>query len=62
MPHLDKVKATYNPGLIDLMIHEHYFQPDYFAYQPDYREKVMTTVKWAVDNGYNPGFLEESIS
>lgn len=62
VPHLDKVKATYNPGLIDLMIHEHYFQPDYFAYQPDYREKVMTAVKWAVDNGYSPGFLEESIS
>ncbi|MDR0574613.1 MAG: hypothetical protein LBG96_11395 [Tannerella sp.] len=61
VPHLDNIKKTYNPGLIDLMIHEHYFQPDYFAYQPDYREKIFTAVKWAVDNGYTPGFLKECV-
>ena len=62
VPYLDNVKKTYNPGLIDLMIHEHYFQPDYVAYQPDYKEKVFTAVKWAVDNGYKPGFLTECVS
>jgi hypothetical protein len=62
VPYLDEVKKTYNPGLIDLMIHEHYFQPDYVRYQPDYKEKVMTAIKWAVDNEYKPGFLNECVS
>lgn len=59
IPHLNEVRKNSNPGLIDLMIHEHYFHPDYVAYQPDYKEKIMTAVKWAVDNGYKPGFLTE---
>ena len=61
LPYLENVKKTFNPHYIDLMIHEQYFYPDYFGYQPDYREKVMTSVKWAVDNGYTPGFLKESV-
>lgn len=61
MPYLDNVKKTYNPHYIDLMIHEQYFYPYYSAYQPDWKEKVMTAVKWAVDNGYKPGFLKESV-
>jgi hypothetical protein len=62
VPHLNEVKKTSNPGLIDLMIHEHYFHPDYVAYQPDYKEKVITAVKWADDNGYKPGFLTECVT
>jgi hypothetical protein len=44
------------------MIHEQYFYPSYFNYQPDFREKVMTAVKWAVDKGYKPAFLSECVS
>jgi hypothetical protein len=62
VPHLNEVKKTSNPGLIDLMIHEHYFHPDYVAYQPNYKEKVMTAVKWATDNNYKPGFLTECVT
>ena len=61
IPYLDNLKETYNPRYIDLMIHEQYFYPDYFSYQPDFRDKVMTAVKWAVDNGYKPAFLKESV-
>jgi hypothetical protein len=61
VPYLDDVKKNFNPCYIDLMIHEQYFYPHYAAYQPDWREKVMTSVKWAVDNGYHPGFLKESV-
>jgi hypothetical protein len=61
LPYLDNVKKTLNPHYIDLMIHEQYFYPHYVAYQPDWREKVMTAVKWAVDNGYKPGFLKECV-
>jgi hypothetical protein len=61
LPYLNNVKKTFNPRYIDLMIHEQYYYPDYVAYQPDWREKVMTAVKWAVDNGYKPGFLKECV-
>jgi len=61
VPYLDNVRKTYNPRYIDLMIHEQYFYPDYVAYQPDWGEKVMTAVKWAVDNGFIPAFLRESV-
>ncbi len=61
VPYLDNVKKTYNPHYLDLMIHEQYFYPNYVGYQPDWREKVMTAVKWAVENGYKPGFLKESV-
>ena len=46
---------------VDLLTHEEYFYPFYSGYQPDYREKVLTAVKWAVNNGYEPAFLEECV-
>ncbi len=62
IPLLDQVKKDpHNSAFIDLMIHEQYFYPYYIAYQPDFREKVLTAVKWASDNGYQPAFLSESL-
>ena len=62
VPYLNALKVgTHKPGYIDLMIHEQYFHPDYVEYQPDYRQKVMTAVKWATENGYTPAFLSECI-
>ncbi len=60
IPHLEKVKS--NPqqsGFMELLIHEQYFHKDYFAYQPDYREKVLAAVEWAHSNGYRPAFLKD---
>ena len=60
VPMLEEVKKDLRRSeFIELMIHEQYFYPDYAAYQPDFREKVLTAVKWAADNGYQPAFLEE---
>jgi len=62
VPYLDSLRVGPNkPGYIDLMIHEQYFHADYVDYQPDFRQKVMTAVKWASDNGYKPAFLSECI-
>jgi hypothetical protein len=62
VPYLSSLKVgTHKPGYLDLMIHEQYFHKDYVDYQPDFREKVMTAVKWASDNGYKPAFLSECI-
>lgn len=62
VPMLEEVKKDPRRSeFIELMIHEQYFYPFYEAYQPDYRQKVLTAVKWAVDNGYKPAFLEECV-
>ena len=47
-------------GYIEIMIHEQYFYEDYQAYMPDYREKVLTGVKYCVEHGYRPMFSCEA--
>jgi hypothetical protein len=62
VPYLDRLRSSgHKPPYADLMIHEQYFYPSYFNYQPDYRDKVFTAVKWAEDNGYKPAFLSECV-
>ncbi len=62
IPYLDNLRSdTHKPAYIDLMIHEQYFYSFYKDYQPDYRKKVMTAVKWANDSGYKPAFLSECV-
>jgi hypothetical protein len=60
VPYLDNIKKDPSrSAFMDVMIHEQYFHPTYVDYQPDYREKVMTTIKWVSDNGYQPAFLSD---
>jgi hypothetical protein len=62
VPLLDRLRSSgHKPPYADLMIHEQYFYPSYFNYQPDFRDKVITAVKWAADNGYKPAFLSECV-
>ncbi len=62
VPYLDNLKSdSHKPPYADLMIHEQYFYPFYKDYQPDYREKVMTAVRWARDQGYKPSFLSDCV-
>ena len=62
VPYLDALESDgHKPAFADLMIHEQYFYPFYKDYQPDYRKKVMTAVKWAADKGYKPAFLSECL-
>lgn len=62
VPHLNAHLADgEKPPYLDLLIHEQYFYPFYFNYQPDYREKILTAVKWAHEHGYTPGFLGDSV-
>ena len=56
-----KEENGHKPGYIDLLIHEQYFYPFYEAYQADYKQKVFTAARWAVDNGYQPAFLSDCI-
>jgi hypothetical protein len=62
LPWLEGLRSdSHKPAWIDLMIHEQYFYPFYKNYQPDFRQKILTSVKWATDKGYQPAFLSECI-
>jgi hypothetical protein len=62
VPYLESLRSSgHRPPYADLMIHEQYFYPSYFNYQPDFRDKVITAVKWAADKGYKPAFLSECV-
>jgi len=60
VPYLDAIKNDpHRSAFMEVMIHEQYFHPTYVAYQPDFREKVIKTIRWVTDNGYKPAFLNE---
>ena len=62
VPFMNELKKDpHMSAYVDLLTHEQYFHPYYPGYQPDYRQKVLTAVKWAADNGYQPAFLEECV-
>ena len=46
---------------INVMIHEQYFYPDYFAYQSNFEEKLVKTFEFFNQNGYVSKFFEEVI-
>lgn len=46
---------------INVMIHEQYFYPDYFAYQPDFKTKLETAFGFFARRGYESRFLEECL-
>lgn len=41
--------------------HEQYFYPDYYAYQPDYEEKIIIGCEVLKENGYEFIFIEDLI-
>ncbi|MCX6217854.1 hypothetical protein [Spirosoma sp.] len=63
VPFLDNYadKPSGLPPFVDLLVHEQYFYPFYEAYQLDFRERVLTAVKWAADKGYTPAFLGDCL-
>ncbi|GAA3408711.1 hypothetical protein ACFFNY_07820 [Paenibacillus hodogayensis] len=62
VPALERIKSLpHESGFLDVMVHEQYYYPHYSAYQPDYRDKIMATARWAAENGYEPAFLSECL-
>lgn len=62
LPLLNSYKSNNNmPPYLDFLVHEQYYYPGYFNYQPDYREKIITAVQWAVGNGYQSAFLADCV-
>ena len=59
VPAFEKVLGSEFIGFAD---HEQYFFPDYFAYQPDYMEKIHIGAKWLHEHGYSFIFMEDSVN
>ncbi len=61
--YLDRVAADpHESEVMELIIHEEYFDPEYRAYEPDFRQRVERAIQWVTRHGYKPvlfgdGFL-----
>lgn len=59
-PHLERIAADpHQSEVIELIIHEEYFYPDYQAYEPDFRQRVERAIEWVTRHGYKPVFFED---
>lgn len=45
----------------EVMIHEQYYYPDYFAHIPDFEKIVEATVRYLTEKGRKPVWLEELV-
>jgi hypothetical protein len=60
VPHMERLAADpHQSEVLELMIHEQYFYPSYRSYQPDFKQRVETTIAWAAKKGYKPVFFGE---
>lgn len=58
--YLDGIAADpHQSEVMELMIHEQYFYPDYASYEPDYRQRCERAIQWVVKRGYRPVFYED---
>ena len=57
--HMEQITRAEGHAFHYLLIHEQYFYPHYFAYEPDYRERVFAAVDFCHRNGYRPATLTE---
>jgi len=48
-------------GFIEMMIHEQYFYPEYEYYLKDFEKRLLTGVRWAVENGYKPAWTHDCV-
>lgn len=56
-PFLEKVAADpHQSEVMELLIHEQYFYPDYQNYEPDFRQRVERAIAWVTKRGYKPVF------
>lgn len=60
IPRLEQIASDpHQSEIMELMIHEQYFYPDYVAYEPDYRKRVETALEWVTNHGYKPVLYHE---
>jgi sugar lactone lactonase YvrE len=58
--YLDRVASDpHESEVMELIIHEQYFYPEYRGYEPDYRQRVERALEWVTRRGYKPVFFGE---
>lgn len=55
----EKIGQNIGDEYISIATHEQYYYPDYFAYQPDYADKLFVMSELLHENGYRFVFAEE---
>lgn len=55
----DEIKKYIHQEYFNVGNHEQYFYPDYYAYQPDYAQKLLLAAKTLYNAGYEFIFMEE---
>ena len=58
---LRQLRGLIGRNSIRVMIHEQYFYPDYFNYQPDFEQKLIATFDFLRAEGYESAFFENII-
>lgn len=56
---LQKLQGLFDRTQIRVMIHEQYFYPHYRLYQPDFEEKLSSTIQMLANAGFVSRFVEE---
>lgn len=63
VPRLEKLAADpHQSEVLELMIHEQQYHPDFRGYVPDYKERVERAIGWATKNRYRPVFFMEGFA
>ena len=57
----EEFKPSLDYEFIGYLTHEQYFYRDYFAYQPDYAEKIYLAAELLTKNGFEYIFIEELV-
>lgn len=58
----EEMAAAQGHELLAFADHEQYFYKDYYAYQPDYAEKILLAAKLASDAGRDFVFMEDTVA
>ena len=58
---LEQLDGLLERNIIKVMIHEQYFYPDYFNYQPDFEKKLTAIFLRLYEEGYQSSFFENII-
>jgi len=56
---VEELSKFTNQEFLNIGNHEQYYYPDYYAYQPDYAEKILTMGKVMKEAGFEFMFMEE---
>ena len=58
---IHKLSRLHSRNIIKIMIHEQYFYQDYSLYQRDFGKKLVKTMEYLRDQGYQSAFFGETL-